>query len=310
MRQVEVELYPLRLNISSGHPRTNVVDSRRDAFVPPCLSHYTSPMPEIHPTAVIDDEVELAEDSSIGPNCVLSGPISVGPGTRLIGSVYLNGPLTLGRDNIVYPFSSLGFAPQHAKFDPKEPGKGLVIGDENTFREQVTIHRAFEDKGPTTIGDRNYFMATAHAGHDCQIGNDCTFVNASLVAGHVTVQDNVIIGGGCEVHQFVRLGRGAMLSGGMGTGLDIPPWFMLTGYNVCGAVNLVGLRRSGMPRDEIDDARWVYKTLYRDGMSIKSATELIRERADRPIVSEYIKFIEATDRGICTNRGKAARGSA
>ena len=267
-------------------------------------------MPEIHSTTIIEGEVQLAEDVVIGPHCVLTGPITIGAGTRLIGNVYLQGPLTMGDGNTIYPFTCLGFAPQHAKYDPNEPGQGLVIGDGNTFREHVTIHRAFTREGPTRLGDRNYFMATTHAGHDCVIGDDCTFVNGSALAGHCIAGDRVIIGGGTVVHQFCRLGRGAMLSGAMGLNMDIPPWFMLTGDNICGSVNLVGLRRSGMSREQIDEVRWVYRTLYRAGLSIKQALEVIRERADSPIVGEYVRFIESSDRGICPARGKAIRGTA
>jgi UDP-N-acetylglucosamine acyltransferase len=267
-------------------------------------------MPAIHPTAVLDGEVSLADDVVVGPGCVLTGPVTIGAGSRLIGSAYLTGPLTLGRDNVVYPFTCLGFAPQHVKFDPNEPGRGLEIGEGNSFREHVTIHRAFADDGPTRIGNRNYFMATSHAGHDCRVGDDCTFVNGALLAGHVTVQDRVTIGGGTMVHQFTHIGRGAMLSGAMAVGLDVPPWFMLTGINICGAVNLIGLRRSGMERKQIDLVRWVHRILCRSGLSVKKAVEKIRERAGDPLIDEYIAFIESSERGICHGVGKTIRGTA
>ena len=267
-----------------------------------------SPGATVHPTAILDGDVVLADDVHVGPHCVLSGSVRIGPGSRLIGNVYLTGPLTLGAENTIYPFVCLGFAPQHAKFDPNEPGRGLEIRDGNTFREHVTIHRAFTDDDPTRIGDRNMFMASSHAGHDCQIGSDCTLVNASHLGGHVEVADGVIVGGGTVVHQFCRLGRGAMLSGGMATSLDVPPHFMLTATNLCGAVNLIGLRRGGVPREEIDTIRWVYRTMYRTGASIATATEMLREREDDPIVAEYIAFIEGSKRGIVHGRGRPVRG--
>jgi len=289
--------------VAGGFRREGMADRHR-------VSAYTAWMPEIHRTALLEGDVELGDEVVIGPHCVLTGPITLGAGCRLIGNVYLHGPLEMGRENVVYPFACLGFAPQHVKYDPDSSGEGLEIGDENTFREQVTIHRAFQEEGPTRIGNRNYFMATSHAGHDCRIGDGCTVVNGALLAGHVTVGDGVIVGGGTAVHQFVRLGRGAMLSGAMATGLDIPPWFMLTGTNICGSVNLVGLRRSGMSREEIEDVRWAYRTLYREGRSMKAALEDLKQRAERPIVAAYIAFIETTQRGICPARGKAARGTA
>ncbi len=264
----------------------------------------------VHPTAILDGEIDLGDDVEIGPHCVLAGRVTIGPGTRLIGHVYLNGPLEIGSNNVIYPFSCLGYAPQHPKYDPKQPGHGLMIGSGNTIREHVTIHRAFTDEGPTTIGDNNLFMAASHAGHDCRIANDCVIANNTLLAGHVVVEDAVNVGGAAMVHQFCRLGRGAMIAGGMGTGGDVPPFFMVTGINICGSVNLVGVRRSGLSSDDIEDVRWVYRTLYREGRTTKSALEVLRQRCDRPLIAEYVRFIESSQRGICPGRGRTLRGTA
>jgi len=265
---------------------------------------------EVHPTAILDGDVQLADDVVIGPSCVLTGPVTLGQGTRLIGHVYLTGPLTMGARNVVYPFTCLGFAPQHAKYDPQTPGQGLVIGDQNTFREHVTIHRAFTDEGPTRIGNRNYFMATTHVGHDAQVGNDSTFVNGAMIGGHAIIEDKVLMGGDTAVHQFCRIGRGAMIGATNAASNNVPPWFMVTGINICGAVNLVGLRRHGFGRDEIDTVRWVYRTLCRSGLSEAHAIERLQQRADSPIVAEYLRFLEQSDRPICKGIGTRARGSA
>jgi UDP-N-acetylglucosamine acyltransferase len=124
------------------------------------------------------------------------------------------------------------------------------------------------------------------------------------------VQDRVTMGGSSVVHQFCRIGRGAMLSGAMGLGGDLPPWFMLTGNNVCGGINIIGLRRNGFSRAQIDDVRWVYRTLYRSGLTIKHALERLREREESAVVREYIEFIEAAgQRPICPAKGKAARSA-
>lgn len=266
-------------------------------------------MPDIHPTAILEGDINLAEDVSIGPNCVLTGDITLGSGTKLIGHVYLTGPITMGENNIVYPFSCLGFAPQHANFDPGTPGKGLVIGEGNTFREQVTIHRAFEDEKPTTIGDRNLFMVSSHAGHDCSIGNDCTFANNALLAGHVIIEDRVILGGSAVVHQHCRIGYGAILSGIVGTGFDLAPWFMLTAINFAGSINLVGLRRNGVSRSDIDDAKWAYKVICKQGLSLSLIKEELQTRADSPMIADYIRFVNVSTRGLCRARAKAARGT-
>lgn len=265
-------------------------------------------MPEVHPTAIVDREVELADDVVVGPHCVLSGHVKVGAGSRLLGNVYLTGPLSLGRNNRLYPFVALGFAPQDFKWDPAREGAGLVIGDDNVFRESVTIHRATSDEEPTRIGDRSYWMANTHAGHDCRIGNDCVFANGTLLGGTVRVGDGVITGGNSAVHQFCRVGRGALISGSFGLNKDLPPFFMLTGGNVAGSINVVGMRRSGMPGAQIDDVKWVFKQLYRRGLSFKHAVDAVRERADRPIVAEFLEFFESSERGIVPGRGDPRRG--
>jgi UDP-N-acetylglucosamine acyltransferase len=256
-------------------------------------------MATVHPTTIIEGSVDLADDVAVGPHCVLTGSITVGPGTKLLGNVYLNGPLHMGQDNVVYPFTCLGFAGQDVSWDPQRAGAGVTIGHRNVFREQVTIHRATSERAPTTVGDGNYFMTTSHAGHDCRIGDDCVLVNAATTGGHVQLENKVILGGGAMVHQHCRIGRGAMMGGHTGASLDVPPFFMVTGVNTCGSVNLVGARRSGMSREEIDTVRWVYRTLYREGLSLTSAVEVLRSRRDQPMVEEYIRFLEGCKRGIC-----------
>lgn len=263
-------------------------------------------MPDIHPTAILDGDVQLADGVRIGPHCVVVGPVTIGSGTRLAGNVWVQGPMQIGRDNLAYPFTCLGFAPQHVRYEPERPGAGTVIGDGNVFREHVTIHRAFED-APTRIGDRNWFMAGSHAAHDAQVASDCVFVNNVAIGGHATIGDHVTMGGGSLVHQFVRIGRGAMISGGMGTGLDVPPFFMLTGHNICGSINIVGLRRRGAGSAEIDTVRWIHRTLCRRGLPAPKALQALHERADDPLVAETIAFLEQSSRGFCTSRGKAAR---
>jgi UDP-N-acetylglucosamine acyltransferase len=264
-------------------------------------------MPEVHPTAIVDREVDLADDVVVGPHSVLQGPVQVGAGTRLIGNVYLTGPLRLGQGNLVYPFVTLGFAPQDFKWDPALPGAGLEIGDGNVFRESATVHRATSDETPTRIGDRSYWMVNSHAGHDCQVGNDCVFANGALLGGSVQVGDGAIVGGNAAIHQFCRVGRGALLSGAMGLSKDLPPFFMLTGGNLAGSLNVVGMRRSGMPGDQIDDVKWVFKVLYRRGLSFKQALDEIRNRSERPLVAELLEFFESSERGIVAGKGDPRR---
>ncbi len=259
-------------------------------------------MADIHRTAIVLGEVDLAGDVRVGPGCVIDGtlgPVTVGPGTCLVGHAYLYGPLTIGRSNTVYPFACLGFAPQSIDGDRAQPGRGLSIGDHNTFREGATLHRALTDEGPTTIGHHNYFMCNTHAGHDTRVADHCVLANGALLAGHVIVDDRVTVGGNTTVHQYDRLGRGAMLAGSAAATHDVAPFFMLTGIGVIGSLNVIGMRRQGLPQEQIEDIRWVYKTLYRRGLPRSAALEALRERADRPMVAEYVAFIETSRRGLC-----------
>lgn len=268
-------------------------------------------MPQVHSSASLEGDVHLADDVVIGPHCIIDatlGPVRIGSGTRLRGHVYINGPVTIGANNRIYPFVSIGFAPQSISFDHDKPGRGVVIGDGNTLRESVTIHRAMTDAGPTTIANNNYFMVNSHAGHDCIVGSNCMFANGSLLAGHVTVEDRVVLGGNAGVHQFCRVGHHAMLSGNAGASRDIPPCFTVTEVNLAASINVIGLRRGGYSREQIDTVKWVYKVLCREQHALTTAVERLRERADEPIVREYLNFIAASKRGICTGRLSTGRG--
>ncbi len=262
-------------------------------------------MPHVHPTAVISGDVQLADDVVVGPHCVLAGKIRIGPGTTLVSNVHLNGPLWMGARNVCYPGVCLGFAPQDLKFDPAKEGAGLVIGEGNTFREHVTISRATRDDVPTTIGDRNYWMTQSHAGHDTRIGNDCVFANTVCFGGHARCADRVVIGGQTAIHQFVRIGRNTMLSGGSGLSADMPPFFMLLEINSVVALNTIGLRRAGFPRETIDHLRWAFRALYRRGSSVKRNVDLLREREHIPEVKEIIDFITSSKRPIADRLGRS-----
>jgi len=265
-------------------------------------------MPEIHATAIVGKEAQLADDVAVGPYCVLRGRVRVGPGTRLLGHVHLEGPLELSARNVVYPFAALGFAPQHLAWDPGRPGAGLVIGSDNTIREGVTISRAASDETPTRVGSHGYWMANSHAGHDCRVGDRCVIANGVLLGGSVELGDGVVIGGNTAIHQGCQIGRGALLTGAVGLNKDLPPFFTLTGHNTAGSVNLVGMRRSAMPRAEIDDVRWAYKVLYRRGLSYRSALEELETRSERPIVAEMLAFLRASKRGLCPSHPDPRRG--
>ena len=267
-------------------------------------------MTKIHPTAIIDGEVELADDVEIGPRCTISGEVTIGHGSRLVGDCWISGPTRIGSGNTIYPFTTIGFAPQSRSVDASRMGPGVVIGEDNVIREHVTINRALTDNRPTTIGNNNYIMAQAHAGHDVQVGNNVTLANSVHLAGHVFVEDEVTIGGGTSIHQFVRLGYGSMLAGGCASTHDVLPWFVVTAYNVAASINVVGMRRQGLTADEIASVRWVFKTINRRGLSIPSAIDEIRQRAEEntdQILLRFTEFLDRSERPICTAFQKRSR---
>lgn len=253
---------------------------------------------KIHPTAVVGDAVELADDVVVGPYCVLTGKISIAAGTVLLHQVYARGPLTVGRNNRVYPNVTLGYDPQDWSFDPNVDGAGTVIGDNNIFRENVTIHRATRQT-PTTIGNRNMFMACAHVAHDCQVGSYVTLANGALLAGHVTVGDGVFVGGNAGVHQYCRIGRLAMISGLHGATQDVPPFCNVLENRTITGLNRVGLRRAGL-RHAIRPLEQAYNILLQSRLNNANGIQRVREEfADVPECIEFADFIATSKRGIC-----------
>lgn len=269
-------------------------------------------MPTIHPTATIEGDVELADDVQIGPRCTVIGPVKIGPGTKAIGDIWIHGPATIGANNTIYPYTTIGFAPQSRTYDPDHAGCGVLIGNDNILREHVTINRAMTEEGPTRLGNDNYIMAQCHAGHDVQIGDHTNLANSVHIGGHAIIEDKVTIGGATAIHQFVRIGHGAMLSGCTATTRDVLPWFVVTATNIAASLNMVGMRRQGLTGEEIETVRWVFKTINRRGHSLPTAIDVIRERgntqSDR-IIKRFISFIDRSERPICTAfPGKARSG--
>lgn len=259
-------------------------------------------MPQVHPTAILDGPIELAEDVCVGPYCCLQGRIRIGAGTRLLHHVYLQGPLTLGERNTVYPNASLGYAPQDRKFSPSDEGAGTVIGHENVFREGSSVHRATKDI-PTTIGDRNYFMVNTHAAHDNRVGNDCTLANGALLAGHVTVGDGVIFGGNCGIHQFTRIGRMVMIGGAAAVTHDVPPFCVVYSSKQVGSLNIIGLRRGGLG-GHIPPLKKAFELLYRSRLGRATAVKrILSELSIDPLCVEFAEFVRDTKRGILAYGG-------
>ncbi len=266
-------------------------------------------MPQIHPSSTVGPEVELGEGIEIGPRCTVSGRVRLGDGVRLIGDVYLNGPLTVGPGTTVYPFACIGFPPQDVKFKLGDPTPGVVVGANCTIREHVTVHAATHPTDPTTIGDRVFMMVNAHAGHDVQMGNDVVLVNNTSLGGHCIVGDRVTLGGHTAIHQFVRVGRFAFLSGGLAATCDVPPFSLMARRNEVSSVNVIGMRRNGFSNDEITGTRLAFRKVFRNTLQRTEMLAILDDIGqDCAPVAEVAEFIRNAKRPIC--HGLLGRGQA
>ncbi|MBS1113602.1 MAG: lpxA [Nitrospirae bacterium] len=255
---------------------------------------------EIHPTAIISPNAELEEDTYIGPFCIIHDDVHIKKGTRLISNVIIEGATQIGENCTIYPFTSIGLPPQDLKYAGEKTA--VAIGNNNTIREYVTIHRASVGGDRiTVIGDRNFLMAYVHIAHDCKIGNSVVMANLATLAGHVSVEDHAVIGGLVAIHQFTRVGAYAMVGGFSGVGQDIPPYMIASGARVkLFGLNTVGLKRHGFSDSTVNDLKKAYKILFREKRTLKDAIKKIQE--DLPYTDEIkhlIEFIQKNKRGIC-----------
>ncbi len=258
--------------------------------------------PLIHPTAVVSADARLAPDVTVGPLAVIDGPVELGAGCTVAAQARLTGPLTAGPNNTFDTGCVIGGAPQHTAY-AGEPTR-VELGAGNTFREHVTVHRGMPvgvgpGTGVTRIGDGNLFMAGAHVAHDCVVGNHGVFANCALLGGHATTGDRVFISGNSAVHQFCRVGRLALVSGTSASTQDVPPFWVIQEFNrVCG-VNVIGMRRAGVPTAEINAVRRVFRSIYVEKLLIPTA--MMRAEAEHgtlPAVRELIDFVRASKRGV------------
>ena len=251
-----------------------------------------------HPTAIISPEAQIDEDVIVGPYAIIEGPVRIASGTKIMAHAHISGHTEFGRDNIIHIGAVVGHIPQHLGYKPCT--SYTRIGDRNIIREYVTIHRSWEEGHATEIGDDNCFMAMSHVAHDCKIGNNVILANGVLLGGHVEVEDKAFLSGNAVFHQFVRVGRLAMVSGLGGVGKDVPPFCIEAGRSeVCG-INIVGLRRAEIPPDHRAKIKQAFKILYKSGLNTKNALLEI-EKMENPCeeVRHFVEFIRNSTRGIC-----------
>lgn len=260
-------------------------------------------MANIHPTAIIEPGAQLGENVTVGPYTIIRAHVRIDEGTTVGPHCVIEGHTTIGRDNRIFQFASLGAVPQDKKY-AGEPTR-LEIGDRNTIREFCTFNLGTaQDVGVTRLGDDNWMMAYTHLAHDCQVGNKTIFANNAQIAGHVLVGDWVILGGYTNVHQFVKIGPHAMT--GMGTALlqDVPPFAMVSGNPAqARSFNLEGLKRRGFSAERIGAVKQMHKLLYRQGLTLDDARKAIEELAQTtPEAAEDValmsSFLADSKRGI------------
>jgi len=259
----------------------------------------------IHPTAVVAPGAVLAEGVEIGPYAVIGAQVRIGAGTVVGAHAVIEGRTTIGERNRIFQFAALGAIPQDLKYQG-EPTE-LVIGDDNQIREFTTLHIGTAGGGGvTSIGNRNLFMNFSHVAHDCHIGERVICANGATLAGHVTVEDYVIVGGLAAVHQFVRLGESSMLGGGAMVVQDVPPFCVVQGDRAgLVGLNVEGMRRRGFADDDVRGLRGAYRTLFRSGLTAKEAVRKVREEPLGGPVERLVQFVENSKRGICRLRGEA-----
>lgn len=256
-------------------------------------------MSGIHATAIVDPSARIGEGVTVGPYSIIGADVEIGDNTWIGPHVVINGPTTIGCENRIHQFASIGDAPQDLKYDG-EPTR-LEIGDRNTIRECVTINRGtVSGGGLTSVGNDNLLMAYIHIAHDCRIGNHVIFSNNASLAGHVNVGDYVILSGFTLVHQFCAIGDYAFTGMGSAISKDVPPYLMISGNPAAPhGLNKIGLKRRGFSEEQIRTLTRVYKLLYRQGLSLDEARARIGELAQtHEEVERFARFLEQSTRSI------------
>ncbi len=252
-----------------------------------------------HSTAIIHPKAQLACNVTVGPYSVIGEGVEIGEACEVMSHVVLEGPLKFGRRNRIFPYASIGLEPQDTKYRG-EPTL-LEIGDENVFREFVTIHRGTGDDGVTRIGNQNLFMAYVHVAHDCQLGDHIIMANGASLAGHVEIGDYAIVGAFCGIHQFTRIGAYSFLGSYTVVNKDILPYSKTSAdrpMSVYGA-NRLGLERLGFPAEEIDELQAAFRILSRSKLNTTQALEKLEiEGIKSSHVRALVDFIKTSERGV------------
>ena len=253
----------------------------------------------IHETAIVDARAELGEGVTIGPYTIIGPEVKIGADTSIDAHVIIKGPTEIGQRCTIFPFASIGDIPQDLKYEGGNTK--LVIGNDNVFREYVTVNRGTEEGGGVTvIGNHNFFMAYSHIAHDCTINNHVIMANAATLAGHIEIEDHAILGGLVGIHQFAKVGRHAFVGACSAVSLDVPPYGLVVGNRArLFGLNLTGLKRQRFSAEAIKNIKEAYRIIFRSGLTLKEAFEQVPQKVtDSPEGTHLIEFTKSSKRGI------------
>jgi UDP-N-acetylglucosamine acyltransferase len=257
-------------------------------------------MGHVHPSAIIDPRAELDSAVEVGPYCVVGAGVKIGKGTKIHSHAVIQGRTTLGEDNVVFPFATIGSIPQDLKYKG-EPSE-LLIGNRNTIREYVSLNPGTAGGGMVTrVGDRNLLMMYCHIAHDCIVGDQNVIANGATLGGHVVIEDFVIVGGLVGIHQFVRIGTSAILGAGSMVSKDVPPYCNATGDRAkLRGLNVEGLKRRDFDKSVIAAIHKAYRIAFQSRLKIEDAVKQIRQEiVSIPEVERFVSFIASSQRGVC-----------
>jgi UDP-N-acetylglucosamine acyltransferase len=258
----------------------------------------------IHPTAIIHPKAKLDATVRIGPYAVIDAGVELGANCVVGPHVYLTGETKIGANNHFHAGCVIGDAPQDLKY--KGELTRLRIGDDNVFREHVTLHRSNKPGTETGVGSHNFLMANSHVAHNCAVGNHVILANGALLGGHAVVQDRAFISGNCLVHQFTRVGTLALMQGGAAISQDLPPFAIALRVNeICG-LNVVGLRRAGFTAEQRLELKRLYHLLFRGGKNLRKAQAVARQNFSSVPATTLLDFIAEAKRGVCSDSGHTA----
>lgn len=266
------------------------------------------PIRKIHETAVIHPGARLGKDVEIGPYAVIGENVLIGDGTKIGPHVIIDGWTSIGKNCIIYTGAAIGAEPQDLKFRGEK--SYVFIGDNTRIREYVTINRATGEENETRVGSGCLLMAYTHVAHNCVVGNNVIMSNAATLAGHVIVEDRAVIGGLAGVHQFVKIGRNAMVGGASKVVQDVPPFVIVDGHPAkVSGLNNVGLSRAGISENVRRNLKKAYKILYRSGLTLAQAIAVMEQELDScEEVEHMLRFLRNAERGICRSRREFSEG--